>query len=184
MSPRIAVALAALAACAALAAGCGGGSDSTAAPEAAGKAESAPAGPQGEGAKGEGAQEEALPADNPPGKVRFVIKANATCAKGRAAAVLAAETYKGGSKQAAGQIPPAALEQAMLPRIEAAVAKVAKLAPPEGEQAEVRAYLSAMEEAFARAHRSPPGSLEELEALFAPAAQIAKSYGIKACSFG
>lgn len=184
MSGRLRMAIAAAIAVVMLAAGCGGGSGSGSG-SGGGGAGAAAAGEEG-GSESTPSAPEA--AESSLTRAQFVKKANALCSGERSESFQELTSFA--QRHAKEGKPERTLlkdmvREAILPRIERELRKLAELGAPAGDEEEVQEFLTAEYEAYKRALAlEEPKTLQQVEHLFAKAGAMARAYGIDACDNG
>lgn len=196
---RLSTLLAVAMAIAALAAGCGGGSSGD--ESGSGKDAStgaAPAGAEGPtSSEGLGSREGSGPSGSENGttvttsalsKAQFVKKANAICRREREELLTGLGTYFNEHKSK-GKSPAETFADAnravYLPIIEADIAKIRALGAPDGDEEEIEAFLEAQQEGVEElGEQKEVKSRFQIEAIFKPAGDLAREYGLKDCANG
>ena len=118
-------------------------------------------------------------------KPEFVTKVTVICKTGKkkALAGLIAYAQKHEDASEAEQLKGAS-ESSLLPAYQTVTDEIQELGAPAGDEAEVKAYLAAMQGEIDEGTDDPGASLAEFEQLFKQSGDLATAYGIKECAFG
>jgi hypothetical protein len=168
-------------------AGCGGSGDST-----SGSSEStgtATAGKEAGGTnkEGKGGGNEAPVHSSSLSKEEFIAKAGAICTREKTKGLEAMGEYVKQQPGVAGkakiELIGEALQKVFLPAVQRQIDQIRALGAPEGEEAEVEAFLSALQEAVDQAGQGTPAN-GQFAKDFASSAALAHEYGLTACAYG
>ncbi len=113
-------------------------------------------------------------------KAAFVKKANALCDEGRQQALDYRPPSEEGPEK---QVVTTTIHAGILPAIEGAMKELRELGAPKNDEAKVEAIIVGNEEAIAKAEKMSFASLVDMEKVFLPTAEKARSYGIKSCGY-
>lgn len=167
--------------------GCGGSSDSTAVSSES--TDTATAGKEagGAGKEGKGGGNEAPVHSSSLSKEEFIAQAGAICTKEKTAGLEAMGEYVKQQPGVAGaakiELIGEALQKVFLPAVQRQIDQIRALGAPEGEEAEVEAFLSALQEAVDQAGQGTPAN-GQFAKDFASSAELAHEYGLTACAYG
>lgn len=150
-------------------AGCGGGSD----------------GSDGTGS----APEEAGDGASSISKAEFLKKADNVCAEGGKEVEAEFQAYLKKNNLEEGKETPAEnkahvveiAETIAIPGLQQQVKEIRALGAPSGEEAEVEAFIGAVEEALKEGEAEPASLIGATSELFAKADKLAQEYGLKVC---
>lgn len=114
-------------------------------------------------------------------KADYTKKANALCEEARQEAL--AYRLPEGQEEKGAKAVTATVHQGILPPIDRAMGEVRELGAPKGDEKTVEAILVGNEEAVEKAEGMKFASLGDMEEVFLPTAEKARSYGIKNCGY-
>jgi hypothetical protein len=77
-----------------------------------------------------------------------------------------------------------ALQAAFLPAVQTQVDEIRALGAPQGDEAEVKAILAALEEAVESASKSSPSAGPNFGSNFKHSGELAREYGLNGCAYG
>lgn len=118
-------------------------------------------------------------------KAAYIERVDEICAEDRRQTPKELEAYvarsSSNSSQGGGDQYTKAIRVIFVPALEAKVKAIRALGAPDGDEEQVEDFLGEMEQAIAELNEKPIGSLGDFSVKLAPAAQIARQYGFKAC---
>jgi hypothetical protein len=119
-------------------------------------------------------------------KAEFLKKADAVCERGNeqtqadVAAYVEEKNFSLSKKQTPAQYT-AFIEAVLVPNVNKEIEEIRDLGAPSGDEDQVEAILSALEDAVAKAQKESKAVVQERTDLFGRASELAKEYGLKAC---
>jgi hypothetical protein len=120
-------------------------------------------------------------------KAEFSEKAAAICTREKTKGLEAMSTYLKQHPGAAGaakiELIGEALQKVFLPAVQRQIDQIRALGAPAGDEEEIEAFLSALQEAVDEASQGTPSNGKFAQA-FASSASIAHEYGLDACAYG
>lgn len=155
--------------------GCGGGSDSTQSKQGE------VAGDGGQASK----KKKAIEGSSSVSKEAFLKQANAICAKGKRRGVKEIVAYAKahrGTGDSKTKLLTKAVTVELLPEIQRQVDEIRSMKAPQGDEEQVEAILTAMEEGVVAASKKPAGP--DISTTFKPSVELANNYGLTACAYG
>jgi hypothetical protein len=111
-------------------------------------------------------------------KAEFQKKATEICAKGTASVQDVVQNAIVGKSSVE------AVEAAVFPVVEGFVTEISALGAPKGEEADVEAFLTALQEDTENAKSNPSDSMAQLAKNFKASGDLARRYEIESCSLG
>jgi hypothetical protein len=113
-------------------------------------------------------------------KKQFIDKANEICQEAREIALAYKPKNESGPEK---QVVTATIHKGVLPAIQGAMEEVRELGAPEGDEAKIEAIVAGNEEMVEKAEGKSFSALGDMETLFLPTAEKARSYGIDRCGY-
>lgn len=127
-------------------------------------------------------------ASSPPPlpKAQFVKQANAICGRSgkeftEGLTAFGEEHGDETATRSQSELLGEAAKVVMAPLFESRIERIEALGVPPGDQAQVDAYLAALEQGVSAVKKLSPPTFRKLEEPFQPAAQLAREYGLEEC---
>jgi hypothetical protein len=123
-------------------------------------------------------------------KQEFIKQADEICARGnrwmlKQLSASIAEKEAEGSKQSKGELFTEAAKAVALPRVEANIRDIQALGAPRGDETELEAYLTQMQQETSALQSQSEISMEDLfEGGYDNAGELARNYGLSSCAYG
>lgn len=156
--------------------GCGGGSDSTTG-----------SGGESTSSTAAGGGGETTVRSSSLSKAEFSEKAAAICTREKTKGLEAMGTYlkqhPGATGAAKIELIGEALQKVFLPAVQRQIDQIRALGAPAGDEEEIEAFLSSLQEAVDGASQGTPSNGKFAQA-FASSASLAHEYGLDACAYG
>lgn len=117
-------------------------------------------------------------------KKAYVIRAQGICTKGSTEALAYEEPT--GAQLSPNELYEGAIRETIAPALNGVAVSIRELGAPSGDEAEVGAYVEALETDVDEMERQSGqvSSLPQIEKMFQKSGDLARSYGMESCAFG